>query len=165
MLSGDRQAAVDRVAQWVGVPCAQALGHCSPQDKLDRVHQLQAQGKRVWMVGDGMNDGPVLASAQVSLALGSAVPLAQARSDLVMMGSSLLQLPALVRRARKTMQVVRHNLIWALAYNALFVPLAWGGDLPAWLAGLGMALSSFGVIAYSLILARDMPGEAAMKGA
>jgi Cu2+-exporting ATPase len=165
ILSGDRQIAVDRVAQWVGVPASHAMGQCSPQDKLHRVRQLQALGKKVWMVGDGMNDGPVLASAQVSLALGSAVPLAQARSDLVMMGSQLLQLPALLRRARKTMRVVRHNLTWALAYNVLMVPLALGGDLPAWLAGLGMALSSLLVIAYSLILARDMPGEITLKGA
>jgi Cu2+-exporting ATPase len=62
------------------------------------------------------------------------------------------------------MRVVRHNLIWALAYNALMVPLALGGELPAWLAGLGMALSSLGVIAYSLVLARDMSGETALKG-
>jgi Cu2+-exporting ATPase len=164
ILSGDRQSAVDRVAQWVGIPAGQALGHCSPQDKLAHVRTLQAQGQRAWMVGDGMNDGPVLALAHVSLALGSAVPLAQARSDLVMMGTSLLQLPSLVRRARQTMRVVRHNLTWALAYNLLMVPLALLGDLPAWLAGLGMALSSMGVMAYSLVLARDLPGETALKG-
>ncbi len=159
ILSGDRPHAVDRVAQWVGVGPAQALGACSPQDKLDRVRALQARGRRVWMVGDVLNDGPVLAAAQVSLAMGGAVPLAQARSDLVMMGSSLLTLPALVRRARLTLRVVRQNLAWALFYNACFVPLAVLGWLPAWLAGLGMAVSSLWVIAHSMRLARDTQSE------
>ena len=159
ILSGDRVSSVQRVAQWVGVPAAQAFGACSPQDKLDRVHAMQAQGHRVLMVGDGLNDGPVLASAQVSIALGGAVPLAQARSDLVMLGSRLLELPALIRRARLTLRVVRHNLAWALIYNAFLIPLAVVGWLPAWLAGLGMAVSSLWVIGYSFRLSRVMPGE------
>ncbi len=160
ILSGDRPHAVERVAQWVDVSPAQALGACSPQDKLDRVRALQARGRRVWMVGDGLNDGPVLAAAQVSLAMGGAVPLAQARSDLVMMGTRLLELPGLLRRARLTLRVVRQNLAWALFYNACFLPLAVLGWLPAWLAGLGMAGSSLWVIAHSLRLARPMQGEA-----
>ncbi len=159
ILSGDRLHAVERVAQSVGIGPAQALGACSPQDKLDRVRALQAQGRRVWMVGDGLNDGPVLAVAQVSLAMGGAVPLAQARSDLVMMGARLLALPALWVRARLTLRVVRQNLAWALFYNACFVPLAVLGWLPAWLAGLGMAGSSLWVIAHSLRLTRSLHGE------
>jgi Cu2+-exporting ATPase len=91
--------------------------------------------------------------------MGGAVPLAQARSDLVMLGSRLLELPTLVRRARLTLRVVRQNLAWALFYNACFVPLAVAGWLPAWLAGLGMAVSSLWVIAHSLRLARPMAGE------
>lgn len=159
ILSGDRPHAVERVAQWVGVGPAQAIGACSPQEKFDRVRALQAQGRRVLMVGDGLNDGPVLASAQVSIAMGGAVPLAQARSDLVMMGAHLIALPALVRRARWTLRVVRQNLAWALFYNACFVPLAVVGWLPAWLAGLGMAVSSLWVIAHSMRLARPLTGE------
>jgi Cu2+-exporting ATPase len=159
VLSGDRPHSVDRVAQWVGVKPGQALGACSPQDKLQRVQALQACGHRVLMVGDGLNDGPVLASAQVSVAMGGAVPLAQARADLVMMGSRLIELPALVRRARLTLRIVRQNLAWALFYNACFVPLAVAGWLPAWLAGLGMAISSLWVIAHSMRLARPIRGE------
>jgi Cu2+-exporting ATPase len=159
ILSGDRPHAVERVAQWVGVGAGQAFGACAPQDKFDRVRGLQQQGRRVLMVGDGLNDGPVLASAQVSIAMGGAVPLAQARSDLVMLGSRLIELPALVRRARLTLRVVRQNLAWALFYNICFVPLAVIGWLPAWLAGLGMAVSSLWVIAHSLRLARPMTGE------
>ncbi|MDI9332127.1 MAG: cation-translocating P-type ATPase [Alphaproteobacteria bacterium] len=159
ILSGDRTHAVQRVAQWVGVEAGKFLGSCSPQDKLDCMRALQAQGRRVLMVGDGLNDGPVLAAAQVSIALGGSVPLAQARSDLVMMGARLLDLPALVRRARQTTRVVWQNLAWALFYNALFVPLALIAWLPAWLAGLGMAVSSLWVIAHSMRLSRPMTGE------
>ena len=82
-----------------------------PADKAQAVASLRSGDRRVAMVGDGLNDGPVLASAHVSVALATAVPLAQARSDLVMLGSNLVQLPAMVRRARKTMRVVRHNLV------------------------------------------------------
>ena len=153
------------MAQSVGVTSAQAWGACSPQDKLHQVRALQAQGRQILMVGDGLNDGPVLASAQVSIALGGAVPLAQARSDLVMLGTQLLTLPALVRRARQTLRVVRHNLAWALLYNALWLPLAVVGWLPAWLAGLGMALSSLWVVGYSLRLSRPMAGEARLQEA
>ncbi len=160
IMSGDRPHAVQRVAEWVGVSPSQALGACSPQDKLHRVQALQQQGHRVWMVGDGLNDGPVLAAAQVSIALGGAVPLAQARADLVMMGAHLLALPALVRRSRLTAKVVAQNLAWALFYNAVGVPLAFLGCLPAWLAGLGMAVSSLWVMAHSLRLARPVEGEA-----
>ena len=161
ILSGDRAHSVHRVAQWVGVGVTQAWGECTPQDKLDRVRALQAQGKRVLMVGDGLNDGPVLAAAEVSIALGGAVPLAQARSDLVMMGAQLLTLPTLIQRARLTLRVVGQNLAWALFYNALFVPLALLAWLPAWLAGLGMAVSSLWVIVHSMRLARPLRGEEA----
>lgn len=159
ILSGDRPQSVQRVAQSVDVALAQAWGGCSPQEKLDRVQALQQRGRRVLMVGDGLNDGPVLAAAQASVALGGAVPLAKARSDWVMMGDRLLDLPALVYRSRQTQRVVAQNLAWALFYNALFVPLAFVGWLPAWLAGLGMAVSSLGVIAHSMRLARPLRGE------
>jgi Cu2+-exporting ATPase len=108
-----------------------------------------------------LNDGPILAAAEVSLAFGAAVPLAQSRSDLVMMGGDLNAIPWALARARQTMRVVRHNLWWAAFYNLVFVPLAWVGWLPAWLAGLGMAASSLWVVLYSLQLARsDAPPSA-----
>ncbi len=98
------------------------------------------------MVGDGLNDGPVLACADASLAVGAAVALAQARADFVALGSELMVVPQAIAQARRTLGVVRQNLAWAGAYNLACVPLAVAGWLPAWLAGLGMAASSVLVV-------------------
>ena len=152
LLSGDQPAAVAQVAAQVGI--GRALGGCTPGDKLAYLQRLQAQGRTVAMVGDGLNDGPVLAGAHVSFAFGQAVPLAQARSDLVVLAGRLDVVPAAMALARKTAAVVRQNLWWALAYNAACVPLAVAGWLPAWLAGLGMAGSSLLVVLNALRLAR-----------
>ena len=153
VLSGDSSAAVQQVATEVGI--AQAFGSCTPQDKLARMVDLQAQGRHVAMVGDGLNDGPVLAGAHVSMAFGQSVPLAQSKSDLVLMGAQLSVVVTSLRLARKTLRVVKQNLVWAALYNAVCVPLAVVGWLPAWLAGLGMALSSLWVVLNSFRLARE----------
>jgi P-type Cu2+ transporter len=145
ILSGDRALAVQRVASRLGI--GKVLADCTPQAKLEHLKALLARGRKVMMVGDGLNDGPVLAGAHVSVALGNAVPLAQAQSDLVVPGAQLHMLPAMQHQAHRTMDIVRQNLWWAAIYNALGVPLALAGWLPAWLAGLGMAASSLIVIA------------------
>lgn len=155
LLSGDRADAVQRVATQAGI--AQVQGECSPQGKLDALQALQAGGHRVTMVGDGLNDGPVLAGAHVSFAFGRAVPLAQSRADFVVLGDSLALVPQTVLLARRTLRVVRQNLWWAAGYNALCVPLAVAGWMPAWLAGLGMALSSLLVVLNAARLARGLP--------
>ncbi len=161
MLSGDRMASVQRVAAQAGI--AHAQGDCSPGGKLAALQALQSQGRQVAMVGDGLNDGPVLAGAHVSFAFGSAVPLARARADFVVLGGSLQLVLQAVLLARKTLRVVRQNLCWAAAYNALCVPLAVLGYMPAWLAGLGMALSSLLVVLNASRLARlvgeERPGQ------
>jgi Cu2+-exporting ATPase len=154
LLSGDRPESAQQVAQQVGI--AKAFGACAPQDKLLRMQEAQSRGARVAMVGDGLNDGPVLAGAHVSMAFGNAVPLAQSKSDLVLMGGSLLVVAQSVKLARHTLKVVRQNLAWAAVYNALCVPLAVVGLLPAWLAGLGMALSSLCVVLNSLRLTKGL---------
>lgn len=152
VLSGDRLQSVQRIANMVGI--RRASGNCAPQDKLAHIQSLQQQGRKVAMVGDGLNDGPVLASAHVSIAMGQAVPLAQAQSDFVVMGGQLAMLPHLITQAKRTMRIVKQNLIWAAVYNAICVPLAVVGMLPAWLAGMGMALSSLLVILNAARLSR-----------
>ena len=154
LLSGDRDSAVQKVAKTLGI--SNARGGCSPQDKLAAMQMLQAQGHQVAMVGDGLNDGPVLAGAHVSFALGQAVPLAQSKADFVLLGAQLGVLVPVWARSRQTLRVVRQNLAWAALYNAACVPLALMGWLPAWLAGLGMAFSSLWVVLNALRLSRNL---------
>ena len=151
ILSGDRSHAVNRLAARAGVRSFQA--ECSPQDKLAHLQLLQQQGHRVAMVGDGLNDGPALARADLSVALGAAVPLAQGQADVVVPGGQLLALGALLRQGRRARRVVRQNLAWAGLYNLVCVPLAIAGAMPPWLAGLGMAASSLLVVLNSSRLA------------
>ncbi|WP_431095039.1 heavy metal translocating P-type ATPase [Polaromonas aquatica] len=155
ILSGDTGRAVARLARRAGIEWH--FGGCTPEVKLAHVRSLQREGHRVMMVGDGMNDGPVLAVADVSVAMGQAVPLAQAKADFIMTGSRLLTVAALLAQARRTRTVVRQNLLWAAIYNAACVPLAIFGYMPIWLAGFGMAVSSLLVVANSARLARAVP--------
>jgi Cu2+-exporting ATPase len=151
LVSGDSASAVSRVAEQVGIKLFQ--GGCTPQDKLAFLQDAQKKGKKVVVVGDGLNDGPVLASAHVSFAFGKAVPLAQAQSDFVVLGEQLDLVVKTMGLAKQTMCVVKQNLWWAASYNAICVPLAVMGLLPAWLAGLDMALSSLFVVLNALRLA------------
>ncbi|MEP6790169.1 MAG: cation-translocating P-type ATPase [Ramlibacter sp.] len=152
MLSGDQMTAARRLASAAGIETWQ--GGQSPEDKLARMQFLQQDGHRVAMVGDGMNDGPVLARADLSIAMGHAVPLAQAQADVVVPGDRLAAVPAFLAHARRTRRIVRQNLAWAAIYNAVCVPLAMAGAMPAWAAGLGMAASSLLVVLNSARLAR-----------
>ena len=163
VLSGDAPLAVAQVAAEVGI--ASYRGGCTPQDKLRHMRELQQQGHRVAMVGDGLNDGPVLAGADASFALGQAVPLAQSKSDFVLMGGQLTALVDTWRRSRQTLRIVKQNLAWAAIYNAACVPLALLGWLPAWGAGLGMALSSLLVVLNALRLSASISaGSPAIEG-
>ncbi|MEE9331696.1 MAG: cation-translocating P-type ATPase [Methylophilaceae bacterium] len=155
MLSGDQLPVATLVANKLGIK--NVMADCTPQDKLDYMQDLQQQGKKIIMVGDGLNDGPVLAGAHVSVAMGKAVPLAQAQSDFVIQSGQLALLPQLFVHAKKTIRVVKQNLIWAGIYNAVCVPFAVLGYLPAWLAGFGMAASSLVVILNALRLSRIKP--------
>ena len=153
LLSGDSTAAAARVAAQVGIQSFR--GRCSPQDKLDFLRAAQQQGQKVAVVGDGLNDGPVLAGAHVSFAFGRAVPLAQAKADFVVMGEQLKLIFKTLQLSNRTLRVVRQNLWWAATYNAICVPLAVFGWLPAWLAGLGMAFSSLFVVINALRLSEN----------
>jgi Cu2+-exporting ATPase len=152
ILSGDRSDAVRRIAGHAGI--GQFEGECTPEGKLASLQALQREGRCVAMVGDGMNDGPALARADVSVALGEAVPLARGQSDVVVPGGQLLAIAALLRQGRRARRIVHQNLAWAAGYNAVCVPLAIAGAMPPWLAGLGMAASSLVVVLNSARLAR-----------
>ena len=157
LLSGDKVGAVQRVAQQLGI--TQVVSEAGPERKLEVVAALQAQGAQIAMVGDGMNDGPVLARAQVSFALGHGAPLTQSQSDLVVQSGRLSELVQTIGQARRTMRILKQNLVFSASYNGSMVPLAIAGFVPPWLAGLGMALSSFVVIGNALRLSRlpDFP--------
>jgi Cu2+-exporting ATPase len=152
LLSGDRMRHVARLAWRVRIN--NAHGDRTPEGKLEHVRTLQARGHRVAMVGDGINDAPVLACADLSITLGQAAPITQSRADVVIPGGQLAAVAALLLHAQRTHIVVRQNLLWAAVYNAVCVPLAVLGLMPPWLAGLGMAASSLGVVLNSARLAR-----------
>jgi Cu2+-exporting ATPase len=152
LLSGDRHEEVGQLAQRLGI--TRHEGGQSPEDKLRRIAALQRAGHRVAMVGDGMNDGPVLARADVSIAMGHAVPIAQSRCDFILQGSQLSVVPMLFAHAKRTRRTVRQNIAWAALYNAACVPLALAGFMPPWLAGIGMAASSLAVVANAARLSR-----------
>lgn len=152
LLSGDRPARVAAIAAELGIE--DAVGGCSPEDKLQRLRDAQQQGRVLLMVGDGLNDAPVLAQADVSLAVTGAAPLAAHAADALLLRGGLDALPLLIEQARRTQRVTRQNLIWAAAYNGLAVPMALAGWLPPWAAGLGMALSSALVVGNALRLQR-----------
>ena len=157
LLSGDASDAALRVAEKVGI--SNVKSHCSPQEKLDFLRESQVKGHKVAVVGDGLNDGPVLAGAHASFAFGQAVPLAQAQADFLVSGSRLTNVVESLVLSRRTLSVVRQNLWWAAIYNAACVPLAIAGLLPAWLAGLGMASSSLLVVLNALRLSNDAQFE------
>jgi Cu2+-exporting ATPase len=152
LLSGDNARAVADVAREVGL-FAQAAA--SPAAKRDAIAALQAQGHKVLMVGDGLNDGPALAAADASIAPGSASDVGRQAADLVFLGDSLSALPVAVLTARRTMRVVRQNFILAIGYNALAVPLAIMGYVNPMIAAAAMSSSSLVVVANSLRLARS----------
>jgi len=155
LLSGDRAPAVAEIARQVGI--AQAEGDLLPQDKLARLQTLQTQGAVAAMVGDGINDAPVLAAAPVSLAMGNGAELAHAAADVVILTEHLDHLAQGVTVARRTLTIIRQNLLWAIGYNALALPLAAAGWVPPWLAAIGMSLSSLLVVGNALRLRN--PGE------
>ena len=161
LLSGDQLHTVENTAHEIGITQFQA--NCSPSDKLLRLQTLKQQGKKILMVGDGLNDGPILASAHVSIAMGKGVPLTLAQADYVLLNGDINQIPQLIHHAKKTMQVIKQNIGWAIVYNAVCVPLAFFGVLSAWLAGLGMAVSSLIVVANALRLTKFSSVDSARK--
>ena len=140
LLSGDRDEAARRVGTALGITDIES--GATPEDKQRWVQRMQAAGHRVVMVGDGLNDGPVAAQADVSIAIGQGAPLVHAQADFTLPGARLAEVAEARRLAGATLRVIRQNLAWAAGYNAISVPLAIVGWLPPWAAGIGMAASS-----------------------
>jgi P-type Cu2+ transporter len=153
--SGDQQEVVDEVARKLGVQ--QAVGRLTPEAKLSLVQQRESAGTRVLMVGDGINDGPVLAAASVSCAMAQGSAVAQAAADLLLLNDSLGVLAEAISTARQMRAVIRQNLAWALVYNLGAVPLAAMGWIAPWVAAIGMSTSSLLVVLNAARLARS-PG-------
>jgi len=152
LVSGDSDDAVRTTAGALAIENYHAA--CSPGDKLDIIHRMQGAGDVVVMVGDGINDAPVLAGADTSVAPSHGAMLAQTSADIVMPGESLEPLATGVRAARQTMRIVRQNLAWAIVYNATALPLAAMGHVPPWAAAIGMSASSLIVVLNALRLSR-----------
>jgi Cu2+-exporting ATPase len=153
LVSGDRREPVERVAREIGIGTEDArnvFALQTPESKRQIVTALQAQGRRVAMLGDGMNDAPVIAQADVSIALGEGAALAQSRADFVALHSRTADVAAVFAGSRKAMHIVGQNLLWVSVYNAVAIPLAALGHLTPALAAAGMAASSLVVLANSL---------------
>ena len=152
LLSGDEREPVDAVARALGIEHVEA--RASPVRKQAYVRALQLRGARVAMVGDGINDAPVLGEACVSIAMGGGADLAQVRADAVLVSDEPADLAAALVIARRTRAVIRENLAWALAYNLVAIPLAFAGLVTPLIAGIGMASSSLLVVGNALRLRR-----------
>ncbi|AQV94576.1 copper-translocating P-type ATPase [Cupriavidus necator] len=152
LVSGDNTAAVHWWASHFGIDCV--AGEVTPEGKRDYVARLQQGGAVVLAVGDGINDAPVLAQAQVSIAIGSGAPLAQAGADAVLTHGGVAEIATALAVSRQTRGVVRQNLGWAFFYNVVAIPLAATGLVTAWMAGIGMSLSSLLVVANAWRLLR-----------
>jgi Cu2+-exporting ATPase len=143
LVSGDDPATVAWWATHVGI--GSFVGGCSPEDKYDYIERLQNAGRFVWAIGDGVNDAPLLARADVSIAVGAGAPLASAGADAILTSTSLKPLAKTLLLADKTAIIIKENLLWALVYNLLAIPAAMMGWVNPWVAGIGMSLSSLAV--------------------
>jgi Cu2+-exporting ATPase len=152
LLSGDGAQAVRAAAAESGIPDFRA--RMLPEQKLSAVRELQNQGAVVAMIGDGVNDAPVLAQAQVSIAMGTGAAVAQGAADMVLVSPRLSDLGHGFKLSRKTLRIVRQNLSWAFAYNIVALPLAVTGWLTPWMAGIGMSASSL-LVVLNALRARD----------
>jgi Cu2+-exporting ATPase len=153
ILSGDSLDAVVRVAAHCGI--AEYRGRQSPLEKLRHIRALAGRGEFVAMVGDGINDAPVLGGAGVSIAMGRGSALAHASADLILVGDSLQALPQAFVLARRARRIIKQNLLWAAGYNLTAMPIAAMGWVPPWLAAIGMSASSIFVVLNSLRLLRE----------
>lgn len=153
LVSGDDNGRVAATASQLNM--TEYYGEYKPQQKLDLIKSLQQSGNTVWMIGDGLNDGPVLAQAHLSMTFANASDLAKTAADVVILSDQLNSVEEVIRSARKSRVIMRQNFTWAVAYNVSILPVAALGIIAPWVAALGMSLSSLLVIANSLRLYRE----------
>ena len=152
-MSGDNMAAAQQLAREAGIEEVHA--DMAPADKLQQVQGLQQQGAVVAMVGDGINDAPVLATADVSIVMRDAAHISQASADMVLLSNNLVAFTNGILLARKTLGVIKQNLSWALGYNLVALPAAALGFVAPWMAAIGMSASSLLVVLNALRLTRN----------
>lgn len=152
MLTGDNERTAQAIAQQVGIE--QVIAQVLPEEKADKIKEIQLKGKKVAMVGDGVNDAPALAIADIGIAIGTGTEVAIEAADVTVLGGELLLIPKAIKISHATIKNIRQNLFWAFGYNTAGIPIAAAGLLAPWVAGAAMALSSVSVVTNALRLKR-----------
>ena len=152
MLTGDNKRTAQAIAKQVGIDTI--IAEVLPEEKASKVAEIQSEGKKVAMVGDGVNDAPALVKADIGIAIGTGTEVAIEAADITILGGDLLLIPKAIKASKSTIRNIRQNLSWAFGYNVAGIPIAAIGLLAPWVAGAAMALSSVSVVTNALRLKR-----------